>query len=144
MGKIREYYANNCVKAEGYIKDGKKEDLWTYYYENGNKFRMINYKMGIEDGMWVMWHENGNLYIEENKNRGKTNGLWKEYYENGKIKEIGEYVKGSYIPKDFWDEEGNQLLKNGNGKKIEKFGAGLIDVFEHYFENGKLVKEIRI
>ena len=133
MKKIKEYYSKNCLKAEGILKDGKKEGLWIYYYT-----------MGIENGIWRMWHENGNIYIEQNKNNGKTKGLWKEYYENGKIKEIGEYLEDEYMPKDFWDEEGNQLLKNGNGKKIEKFGYLGIDVFEHYIENGKLVKEVRI
>lgn len=139
-----EYFSKNCLKAEGYVKDGKKEGLWTFYYENGEKFREINYAGGTENGIWIMWHENGNLYLEKSKKNGKTDGLWKEYYESGKIKEIGEYLECEYMPKDFWDEEGNQLLKDGNGKKIEKFGAGSIDVFEHYFENGKLVKEIRI
>lgn len=144
MKKNKEYYSENCIKAEGFIKDGKKEGQWIYYYENGNKFKEINYRMGIENGIWRMWYENGNLYIEDTMDNGKSNGLWREYYENGKIKEIGEYIEDNYTPKDFWDEEGNQLLKNGNGKKIEKFGADLIDVFEHYFENGKLVKEVRI
>ena len=144
MKSIKEYYSENCIKAEGWIENGKKEGLWIFYYPNGKKDKEINYKLGIENGIWLMWHENGNLFIEQSKVNGKTNGLWKEYYENGKIKEIGEYIEYSYFPKDFWDEEGNQLLKNGNGKKIEKFGADLIDVFEHYFENGKLVKEVRI
>ncbi len=144
MEKIHEYYENNQLKAEGYIIDQKKTGLWTYYYENGNKFREINYLEGIENGIWLMWHENGNLYLEENKLNGKTNGLWKEYYENGKIKETGEYIENDYSPKEFWDEDGNQLLKNGTGKKIEKFGAGGINIFEHYFENGKLAKEIRL
>jgi antitoxin component YwqK of YwqJK toxin-antitoxin module len=144
MKNVKEYYSENCIKAEGSVENGKKEGLWIFYYPDGKKNKEINYKVGIENGIWLMWHENGNLYIEQSKINGKTNGLWKEYYENGKIKEIGEYIEGVYTPKDFWDEEGNQLLKNGNGKKIEKFGADLIDVFEHYFENGKLVKEVRV
>jgi len=144
MKNIKEYYSENCIKAEGWLKDDKKEGLWLFYYPDGKKNREINYENGIENGIWRMWHENGNLYIEQNKINGKTKGLWKEYYENGKIKEIGEYLEDSYTPKDYWDEEGNQLLKNGTGKKIEKFGAGLIDIFEHYFEDGKFIKEIKL
>lgn len=144
MKKVKEYYTGNCVKAEGHIENGRREGLWIFYYQNGRKSKEINYKMGVENGNWLMWHENGNLYIEQVKINGKSNGIWKEYYENGKIKEIGEYVEDNYIPKDFWNETGEQLLTNGNGKKIEKFGADLVDVFEHYFENGKLIKEVRV
>ena len=144
MKKVKEYYSDNFLKAKGHVRDGKKEGLWISYYPNGEKSRETNYEKGIENGSWIMWHENGNLYIEQTKVNGKTTGIWKEYYENGQIREVGEYFEDHYTPKDFWNEEGEQLLKNGNGKKIEKFGADLIDVFEHYFENGKLIKEVRV
>ena len=144
MKNYKEYFPDGSLKAEGGMKKDKKDGLWTFYYRNGKKCRVVNYKMDIEDGDWVMWHENGNLYIESNKINGKTLGPWKEYYESGNIKETGYYTDDRYAPIDFWDERGNQLLKNGNGKKIEKFGADLIDVYEHYYENGKLIKDVRI
>ena len=144
MKKVREYYSDNLLKEEGYLHNCLREGLWIFYYQNGKTKREVYYQAGVEHGAWLMWHENGNIYIDQHKINGVTTGVWKEYYEDGKLKEIGEYIDGKYFPKDFWNEEGIQILKNGNGKKIEKFGAGLIDVFEHYFENGKLIKEIRI
>ena len=46
---------------------------------------------------------------------------------------------------DFWDNEGNQILKNGTGKKIEEYGSTLlVDVYEQYYNEGQFVKEIKI
>jgi uncharacterized protein len=144
MKKTIELYPSKIFKAEGYLIDGKKNGLWKYYYENGTKHREIIYEKGIENGEWKMWHENGNPYIEQTKLNRKTIVIWKEYYNTGRIKEVGLYSENDYSPIDFWDEEGNHLLINGNGKKIEKLGVGGIDIFEHYYENGKLTKENRI
>ncbi|RZJ51455.1 MAG: hypothetical protein EOO19_00565 [Chryseobacterium sp.] len=132
------------MKTHGFLEDDIKVGTWTYYYVNGHRFKEITYENGIENGPWTMWHENGNLYIERFQDRGRTVGIWKEYYENGSLKEVREYRNGEYFPSDFWNESGDQLLLNGNGKKIESFGAGSLDVFEHYFIDGKLIKELRL
>jgi antitoxin component YwqK of YwqJK toxin-antitoxin module len=141
---IREYYTNGILKATGLILNGVREGKWLFYYESGQLQREVNYSKGIEDGAWKMWHENGNLYLDQFIENGHTKGIWREYYENGRIKEVGEYIDGEYWPNDFWSEEGTQLLKNGTGKKIERFGYSGLDVFEHFYENGKLVKEVKV
>jgi antitoxin component YwqK of YwqJK toxin-antitoxin module len=144
MKEVVQHYPNKNIMAHGFLKENKKEGLWVYYYENGNKFREIHYENGIENGKWLMWYENKNLYIEDYKQNGKSNGKWNEYYENGVLKEVGMYTNDHYTPLDFWDENGVQLLKNGSGKKIEKFGAGLVDIFEHHFKNGTFLYEIKL
>lgn len=144
MSLHKEYYDNGILKSEGKISNNLKEGLWIYYKENGIKEKEINFKKNLENGQWRMWNENGTLYIEQNKVNGKSEGYWKEYYDDGRIKEIGEYIKDKYYPIDFWDENGIQLLKGGNGKKIEKFGFSGLDVYEHYFENKIFIKEVKI
>jgi antitoxin component YwqK of YwqJK toxin-antitoxin module len=144
MPIVKEYYGDGALKAKGLEIAGLKEGKWTFYYENGRVFREIHFQNGIENGEWKMWYENDELYISQLKKSGKTDGEWKEYYENGNIKEIGEYQNNEYFPIDFWDEFGNQLLRNGTGKKIEKFGPLESYVYEQYFENGKFVKEVKI
>lgn len=144
MNSTKEFYENGKLKATGLLQEGKKNGKWLYFTETGDKFREIEYLDGVENGEWKMWHENGNLYIEQYKINGKSKGLWKEYYENGKPKEIGEYKDDGYFPIDFWDENANHLLKDGTGKKIEKFGALEADIYEHYFKDGKLIKEVKI
>jgi antitoxin component YwqK of YwqJK toxin-antitoxin module len=144
MPCTKEYYDSGHLKAEGVNQNGLKDGKWIFFFESGIVCREIHYSRGIENGIWKMWHENGNLYIEQNKLDGKSVGYWKEYYESGAIKEIGEYINNEYLPIDFWDEGGNQLLKNGTGKKIEKFGSLGLDVYEHYYESGRLTKEVKI
>ena len=144
MSIVKEYYENGTLKSKGIKQNGLKEGAWMFYYENGNKKKEVFFRNDIEDGEWKMWHEKGKLYIEQIKTLGKSEGYWKEYYENGNIKEIGEYKNDEYFPIDFWDEKGNKLLSNGTGKKIEKFGTFEMDIVEHYFENGKFIKEIKI
>jgi antitoxin component YwqK of YwqJK toxin-antitoxin module len=144
MAIVKEYYDNGSLKAKGKKKNELKEGKWIFYFEDGKVFREIHFHNDIEEGEWKMWHANGALYLEQMKVHGESDGYWREYYEDGKIKEIGEYKSGEYIPIDFWDDGGTQLLKNGTGKKIEKFGYLELDIFEQYFENGKFIKEVKI
>ena len=51
---------------------------------------------------------------------------------------------GEYYPNNFWDEKGEQLLKNGTGKVIRKFGPTEAEIFEQYFENGEYLGEKKI
>ena len=32
----------------------------TYWYENGNKAREVDFKMGVPNGNWIDYYENGN------------------------------------------------------------------------------------
>lgn len=144
MKLIKEYYANGCLKAKGLMEGDLKQGKWMFYYENGELQMEVNYKDNIESGEFKRWYQNGNLAVETFYLQGKNSGSWKEYYENGKVKEVGEYKNGEYSPTDFWDEEGIQLLRNGTGKKIEKFGYSELDVYEQYFEDSKFIKEVKI
>lgn len=144
MELVKEYYDNGLLKAKGLMKENLKQGKWMFYFESGEIQMEINYKNDIQEGEFKRWYTNGHLAIESFYVGGSNDGYWKEYYENGSIKEIGEYKSGEYIPIDFWDEGGVQLLKNGTGKKIEKFGYLELDIFEHYFEKGKFIKEVKI
>ena len=44
--EIVEYYPNRIIKEKGTKKDGKKDGLWTYWYENGRKRSEAIYKDG--------------------------------------------------------------------------------------------------
>jgi len=101
------------------IKDGKKDGLWTYYFED-EKWKEGNYKDGKEDGLWTYytkgwkWKEetyidkniskishyyrmdrfyrNGQIQAEGNTNFwGSYDGKWTYYNADGTIKEVKEY-----------------------------------------------------
>ncbi len=140
-----EEFDDGYFKGKGFIESGKKVGVWSYYYETGELKQEITYQNGDEDGKFKLYHENGVIAREGNFINGKHEGLWKEYYENGQIKEEVKYIndEGSYI--NFWDQVGNQLLKNGTGKIIEEYGSKtLFDIYEQYYDNGIFIKEVKI
>ena len=70
-----DYYSpedGGGVMEEGDYKDGKKDGLWTYWYENGQKKREENYKGDKRNGLWTWWYENGQKELEGNVNDVKN------------------------------------------------------------------------
>lgn len=120
MEKEIIYYPNGKVEKEGYLLDGKKEGMWVRYFENGVKEIEMTYK------------------------QGELSGSCCEWYENGQLAEEGEYRNGAYKVINYWNEQGEQLLINGTGKTIRKFGATQGDIYEQYFKEGKFKGEKKI
>jgi antitoxin component YwqK of YwqJK toxin-antitoxin module len=98
--KVLVYYKNNQLKEESILngKDGgapNGEKL--NYYENGNKQSFTAYVNGRPTGKSMSWYENGNK------------------------REEGEYTGNYEIPGkhyrliQYWDENNNHLIENGNG-----------------------------
>ena len=139
MQMIEEYSDDGRILGKGVKLNGVKQGNWKYFFVNGNIKSEVEYKDGIRHGIYRDWNVDGVLQIETFFQEGKTHGLWKEYYENGNVREIARYVDGIYFPKDFWDTNGVQILKDGNGYKLEFF---LLETIEQHFVNGKFVKEI--
>jgi len=73
------------------MKRGQNEDLWKYYYENGQVSNEGHYRNSLNEGSWKAWNEDGKL-IEE------------IIYKEGEIEEI-----------IFAHENGKDLVVNGNG-----------------------------
>jgi len=139
-----EEFDENQFIGRGFLKAGKKEGLWTYFYDTGEIKQEIEYEEGVEEGSFKLFHKNGIVAIECTYLKGEVVGLYIEYYENGSPKQVTEYIDGKGYFVDFWDKDGNQLLINGTGKIIAEYGAWGGDVFEQYFENKIFVKEVRI
>ena len=89
-----EKYPNGKIKSEGTLILGKKEGIWTTWYESGQKQSESIYKNGIQDGNMVTWFENGNKEQEGNYIFGEKDGKWISYYDNGQVDSTGNYSKG--------------------------------------------------
>ena len=63
----------------------KKDGLWTYSYENGQKSSEGTWKDGKRDGLTTFWFENG---------KKKFEGTWKD---------------GELISTKCWDSDGNEI-----------------------------------
>ena len=76
---------DECVRAEGSYKDGKREGLWTWFSKSGAKQREVVYKGGKKDGVLTRW------YLPRDK---KTGELGTELVKAEEIHyEMGEVVK---------------------------------------------------
>ena len=101
----------------------KKEDVFTdkEFYSNGKKKKSeekISTTKG-KDGKVSYYFENGKLQKTLNYEYGILSGESREWYENGKQKEEGIYSeienKQTYTIANYWNKEGKQLAKNGEG-----------------------------
>lgn len=72
----------------------KEVGLKTVFYPSGNR-KFEGSMDGSRIGVWTFWYENGNL---------------------GKQINYGNEQNSTYLIVSYWDEAGNQKVKNGNGE----------------------------
>ncbi len=112
-------------------KDGKKNGVTTFWYENGQKKESTNYKDDLKSGLQVKWYENGKkmeeaffVYDKQDGlrkgwdekgyptyegiwNKGTFSGLWNVWYENGEKWKEMKYENGEVISMKEWNEDGS-------------------------------------
>ena len=76
----------------GTFKNGLREGIWTFYYENGIKRLEGTYRSGQKDSLWTYWYDNGVIAT-------------KYFYDN---KTLDGKVMEWHIDKECWDREGNE------------------------------------
>ncbi len=149
-GLCKKWYDNGIPKSEGQF-DTLKTGRWIEWYKNGQKKSEGNYISGWKNGLWIEWFENGRKksegvmkdngykgnFIEWDEDGGKietTNDTIRSFYGNGmkkyELKINGGFSRGggsneSYML-NWWDKDGSQLIKNGNGKSIKYFSNGQV------------------
>ena len=105
------YYHSTGKKIyEEYYKDGKRDGLWTWWYENGEKRTEGDFKDGGRDGLFTQWYENGQKRTEGNFKDGKEDGLVTDWYENGQKKFEWNFKDGDLVKlKGRWNEDGSVM-----------------------------------
>ena len=79
------FTGNSTGLKQGKVKDGKKDGVWLYYFENGQLYLKNTYKDGKKNGERLKYYDNGQLMEKGNYKEGKKIGEWLEYYKNGKL-----------------------------------------------------------
>ena len=82
---------------QGTIRNGKKEGLWVYYYDNGQVSSRGDYKVGKKDGTWVYYHSNGQLSYKVTYQDNKKDGPYVNYYDNRQLASKGTYKDGKEV-----------------------------------------------
>jgi hypothetical protein len=91
-GEFVDYYSDSTKAVEGNYANGKKEGKFSLYFPNG------------------VLEQSGN-YANDQKT-----GRWEYYYENSNKRQILEFKGNEILIREFWDEDGKQLVASGNGE----------------------------
>lgn len=98
--EVKDFYKSGKIAISGTTSKRDKiikTGTFVYYYENGNKKSIANYKLDKKYGEYFEFYENGNI-----KEEGEHTG---NYEEAGKLYKLNQY----------WDENKNHLIIDGNG-----------------------------
>jgi antitoxin component YwqK of YwqJK toxin-antitoxin module len=138
-GLWTEWYENGQKAKQGCYSDSML-GLFTWWYENGHKKEEGNHKDGMQHGIWTTWYENGQKRWETNFGNGAVLGLCKMWYQNGqKMSEVyWERGKKSAVS---WKPNGVKCLltnlKDGNGVLILYNEDGSKKLLETFREGEK-------
>jgi TonB family protein len=122
------YYREAEYDLENFRLDGKVFD----YDTSGVLVMEGNYVFGKKNGDFTFNHLNGKTESRGKYLDNRRAGNWEYYHANGRLKQIiyfsekGE--KNDFAVLEFYDSNGNQLIKNGTGKWInDSIQSGLFD-----------------
>lgn len=80
------WFDNGQISSEVfYDGQGRKQGAQTYWYKNGNKKSLDEYKDDEPHGHWDVWYENGQKRLERVVYNGKNQGLYTLWHSNGQI-----------------------------------------------------------
>ncbi|MBT4967924.1 MAG: hypothetical protein HOM80_02840 [Bacteroidetes bacterium] len=100
-GYYKEYYQfppwdSNCVKMEGFIKNGKREGKWQLYFDN--EYLTGDFRNDKKTGSWTYTFitENNDTicYAIDSFRNDKKNGIQTNYDRHGVITETCHYLNG--------------------------------------------------
>ena len=137
-GFIYEYYDNDKKKADAvFLENGKRDQKWYTYFEEGQDSTISVYDGGKRTGAWYVFYDSTfEAATETNYENNLMHGDYKEWYidEGPKVEGYYEYGK-KHLLWAFWDERGYQ--------RFEEWRMGVLyDTFEYeYYENGQLKEE---
>ena len=157
-GKVYGYFGEkgNLKKVYmGKLLNGKKDGLFTTWYENGKKDYEATYKKGELNGLYTEWDNNSNKIKEGSYVNKLMEGEWYFYYFNMNRKRWMS-MTGSFKSGDGGNpNENSGVPTNGrhglfksfyeNGQKLNEFyyKDGKIDGLNTYwYENGQKEQEL--
>jgi len=110
-GAWREWYSDefSTLKSTGYFQADKAEDIFTRWYQNGNKKEEGYFRLGQKDDLWTTWYENGNTKETGYYSADKKDDRWITWYQNGQKQQQGFYNKGRKEDHwTFWYDNGDK------------------------------------
>ncbi len=120
-GNCKFYYPNGKIELNSYYKNGMRDSTWTYYYQNGQKRKVLFYENN-NARLFEFYKRNGKQTIKNG------NGKYKDYLKLGFLTMYETFVKGT-LKDGYFD--GKWTLINSH--------YGTIDGIE-YYDKGMFIK----
>jgi len=143
-GHFIYYSKNGNIDWEVTYKNGLKDGVQKTWYGKDSLDEIKNYRNGKLHGDLISFFENGDTSYIESYKMGNNIGISKDWYRNRVIKKVVKYdvggvdsvflwyensrLKAEGVVNDlgpyyikygnFWDDKGNQLIINGNGRLV--------------------------
>lgn len=135
-GRAYDLWSGGTLKEERFYKRGHLNGVYTWYYENGEKSRQLNYLNGVKSGKETTWFQGGVLAGETPWKDDKENGRAVKYYENGQKKWEIIYQNGAeQQTARYWYDDGRKRMevdyKDGKENGLRR----------EWDPTGKLIKE---
>ena len=93
-GSYYEWYVDGKQKEEGNYKSNKKDLLWTYWNEFGER-RFEEWRDGVLfDSFEYQYYPNGQVKEEPSYENGKKHGDWVRYFQDGTVRGTSAYKEG--------------------------------------------------
>ena len=89
-----EYYGNGKIKTRGYLKDGEKHSLWSYFDRDGHLLIERYFSYGKPTNIWIWYdhHNHGHIENFEIYEHYRDDGQFFRFYQSGKVKEVKNYL----------------------------------------------------
>jgi len=131
------YYPGKVLQAEGYYSGKKKDSIWVYYTEEGNKINEVPFFNDQKNGLEKKFYPNGALSEETKWKNGQKDGLTIRYYNDGKVMMRMMYnnnkLDGEY---NVYGPEENILIQ---GQYVDNIREGK---WIYYKDNGHVKDEL--
>lgn len=144
QGVVKNWYANNQLRAEIPYDKGAEQGLVQSWHANGQLCEKINYQKGKMSGHAESWYQNGQQRRDAYYLDGNLHGVTKKWDENGhlasvKFKQNGRTVidcgpELSYMK--FWDSA--KAMLGINRRDVETLAA------DQYKKLAKRHPELRV
>ena len=136
-GTYFEWYVDGKQKEEGIYKFDKKDLLWTYWNEFGER-RFEEWRDGVLfDTFEYEYYPNGQVKEEPSYENGKKHGDWVRYFQNGTVRGTSAYKDG--VKDGLWIDyfRPEQIAFQGKFEKNIKVGK-----WEWFWLNRTLMSKV--
>jgi antitoxin component YwqK of YwqJK toxin-antitoxin module len=129
------YYDTGELKETGRYKDGKRMGTWRYLFINGDVEQIGEFRNDLATGTWRWYYENKQLRLEEEYEDGFEEGPSIEYSDSGTVIATGKYMEG--FKDGLWEYTIGNVQEKGKYLDGEKQGTWK----QTYLDNNKTAWE---